>query len=188
MNFYIDIKVIPDAEMRENLLMNKVYTKLHKSLFELESNDIAVSFPQWKVLLGRILRLHSTKERLERLQQTNWLGGLAGYCDATEILPVPENVQHRVVSRIQTTMSQSKLKRLIKRGSITESEIKAYKAKMFSKGLDNPYLELESCSNGYKHRRYIRFGELTEKSIGGDFDCFGLSKSATIPWFRCKSE
>ncbi|MBT4289291.1 MAG: type I-F CRISPR-associated endoribonuclease Cas6/Csy4 [Deltaproteobacteria bacterium] len=183
MDHYIDIKIIPDREMRENLLMNKVYTKLHKALFNLESNRIGVSFPKWKVMFGPVLRLHSTKENLELLQKSNWLGGLIGYCSGGEIIPIPERPQYRIISRVQSTMSQSKLKRLIKRGSITESEVKIYKAKMFSKGLDNPYLELESTSNGHKHRRYIQFGELTDKSTEGVFDDFGLSKIATVPWF-----
>ncbi|MEY8198017.1 MAG: type I-F CRISPR-associated endoribonuclease Cas6/Csy4 [Colwellia sp.] len=183
MNHYIDIVLKPDAEMRENVLMNKVYTKLHKSLCDSNSNDIGISFPLWKVLFGRVLRLHGAKERLEVFQKADWLGGLAGYCGSADILSAPENIQHRMVSRIQTTMSPAKLERLIKRGSISESEVKAYKAKMFTKGLDNPYLELESTSNGLKYRRYICFGELKDQAVTGDFDSFGLSKVATVPWF-----
>ena len=54
---------------------------------------------------------------------------------------------------------------------------------MFSQGLDYPYLELISCSNGEKHRRYIQFGDLKDTSVEGSFDSFGLSLQATIPWF-----
>jgi len=50
-------------------------------------------------------------------------------------------------------------------------------------GIDNPYLELESASNDNKHRRYISFGELSDTPISGEFDTFGLSKTATVPWF-----
>lgn len=184
MKYYIDIKIKPDAEMRENVLMNKVYTKLHKVLFDLEVNDIGVSFPQWEVVLGQTLRLHSSETSLVDLQKNSWLGGLSGYCDVSDILNVPDVCKHRVISRIQTTMSPAKLRRLFKRGSITEGEVKAYKAKMFSKGLDEPYLELESSSNGNKHRRYISFGELLDMSNEGEFDSFGLSKTATVPWFN----
>jgi len=80
-------------------------------------------------------------------------------------------------------MTEAKLRRLIKRGSITQDEIKGYKAKMFQQGLDNPYLELESTSNGHKHRRYLVFGEPSKSAALGKFDFFGLSKIATIPWF-----
>lgn len=62
-------------------------------------------------------------------------------------------------------------------------EIKAYKAKMFSRGLDNPYVELGSGSNWHKHRRYIEFDDLQSGAQSGDFDRFGLSKTATVPWF-----
>tara|TARA_R110001583_G_scaffold192870_1_gene360037 strand:- start:328 stop:879 length:552 start_codon:yes stop_codon:yes gene_type:complete len=183
MDYYIDIKINPDAEMRENVLLNKVYTKLHKALFDLKSSAIGVSFPEYKVLLGRILRLHGNSSILNDLQGLNWLGGLSGYCQMTEILPVPENVQYRVISRKQSTMTNAKLNRLIKRGTISEENIKAYKAKMFTKGLDNPYLELDSTSNDQLHRRYLQFSALLDKPIEGEFDTFGLSKSATIPWF-----
>lgn len=112
-----------------------------------------------------------------------WLGGLLGYCDVSECLPVPNGVKHRVISRKQSNMTQAKLRRLQKRGHITAESSKQYKTKMFTQGLDNPYLELESSSNGHKHRRYIQFGELVDNQVKGEFDQFGLSKSATIPWF-----
>ena len=80
-------------------------------------------------------------------------------------------------------MDQSNLNRLIKRGSIKPEEIRAYKAKMFSQGLDNPYVELISGSNGHQHRRYIEFSELQSNFVEGEFDHFGLSRTATVPWF-----
>jgi CRISPR-associated endonuclease Csy4 len=64
-----------------------------------------------------------------------------------------------------------------------QDKIKGYKAKMFQKGLDNPYLELESSSTGHKHRRYIAFGEPVKALVEGEFDFFGLSKTATAPYF-----
>jgi len=73
------------------------------------------------------------------------------------------------------------LTRLLARGSITEDHQKQYKAKMFQKGLDNPYLELESGSNGEKYRRYLAFSDLQDAPVQGEFDQFGLSKSASIP-------
>jgi len=183
MDNYIDIQIQPDAEMRENVLMNKLYTKLHKALFDFKSSGIGVSFPEYKVLLGRKIRLHGNSSMLNDLQGLNWLGGLSGYCQISEILTVPENVQYRVISRKQSTMTQAKLNRLIKRGTISEENIKAYKAKMFTKGLDNPYLELVSTSNEHQHRRYLQFSALLDKPVEGEFDTFGLSKTGTVPWF-----
>ena len=183
MGHYIDIQIKPDAEMRENVLMNKVYSKFHKALSTLNSTDIAVSFPRHKVLLGNILRIHGSKIRMDELQNLNWLGGLIGYCQLTPIQNLPDRLLHRNISREQSNMTQSKLNRLLHRGSISAEEVKIYRAKMFSQSLDNAYLELESSSNGHKHRRYLNFGELQTKPTEGVFDRFGLSKQATIPWF-----
>lgn len=183
MEYFIDIKIKPDAEMRINVLLNKTYSKLHKALFTLKSTEIGISFPHYKVMLGNVIRLHGTENKLTELQSSDWLGGLKGYCTVSSIQAIPTGVSHRNISRIQANMTETKLRRLIKRGSITEAEVKVYKAKMFSKGIDNPYLELESGSNGHKHRRYLQLGELTNSPVSGVFDSFGLSKTATVPWF-----
>lgn len=183
MDSYIEITIKPDAEMRENVLLNKVYTKLHKALVTLKSDCIGVSFPNYKARLGCVMRIHSNDAMLHDLTGLNWLGGIVGYCDMSDTKAVPSECGYRTISRIQSTMSQSKLKRLIKRGSISDEQVKSYKANMFTKGLDNPYLELESSSNGHKHRRHLQFGEVKKEPVLGCFDQFGLSKCATVPWF-----
>lgn len=184
MDSYVDIRIRPDAEMRENVLLNKVYTKFHKALFDLQSLDIGVSFPETKVMLGTLIRVHSSQARLEELMALSWLGGLSGYCVCSNIKMVPKYALHRRVSRWRPNMSQSHLRRLIKRGSISEQEVKVYKAKMFAEQMTTlPYLEMESTSNGKHHRRYIQMTDAQDSPLVGDFDYFGLSKTATIPWF-----
>ena len=53
----------------------------------------------------------------------------------------------------------------------------SYDAKMFQQSIDNPYFELESTSNGHKHRRYIMFGEVLDEPRSGSFEQSGLSKT-----------
>ncbi len=183
MDFYLDIKIVPDEEVPIYFIRNKIYTKLHKALFTLNSTDIGVSFPNYNVKFGNTIRLHGAENSLLKLQDMNWLGSLSGYCDVSAIQGIPNEVVYRTISRKQSNMTEAKLRRLIKRESITQAEIKGYKAKMFQQGIDNPYLELESTSNGHKHRRYIQFGELSKQATKGEFDQFGLSTKATIPWF-----
>jgi len=184
MNSYINIKLKPDDEMRENVLLNTAFTKLHKALYDQKQTTIGISFPNYKVKLGDVIRLHGDKASLETLQQTNWLGGLVGYCEVSDILPVPDKVEgYRTISRIQQNQTNAKLNRLIKRNAMSDEEIKRYKAKMFATGLDNPYLELQSKSTGEKYRLYITFGELLDQPTSGEFNHFGLSKTATIPCF-----
>lgn len=183
MDYYIDIKLVPDDEVPIYFIRNKVYSKLHKALYSLNSTEIGVSFPRYKIMLGDVIRLHGAEEKLRELQSSDWLGALKSYCIIGSIQAIPNDAPYRTVSRKQSNMTEAKLRRLIKRGSILPSEAKAYKAKMFEIGLDNAYLELESASNMHKHRRYIQFGKLGSKPVEGEFDQFGLSKTATVPWF-----
>jgi CRISPR-associated endonuclease Csy4 len=183
MTHYIDIKLFPKKEIRENVLLNQVYTAFHKRLYELHAENIGVSFPEYRLKLGKTLRIHASKAMLEKLQEKEWLGKYAQFCKVSKILEVPQNVKYRTVYRVQQNMTEAKLRRLIKRGSISEEEVKQYRIKMFQGGLENPYVELKSMSNGQMHRRFIEFGELQDKSVEGRFDFFGLSKEATIPWF-----
>ena len=183
MNYYIDIKLILSKEIQENILLNQLYTNFHKRLYDLNKYSIGVSFPRYKLKLGNVFRIHGSKIDLEMLQKVDWVNELLKFCDVSEISLVPDGVEYRIVSRIQTTMSQSKLRRLIKRGSIKEEDIKTYKAKLFQKSLGNPFVELISMSNGERHRRFIQFSDLSKNQIKGSFDLFGLSKTATVPWF-----
>ncbi len=188
MTHYIDIKLMPKKEIRENVLLNQVYTAFHKRLYDLKSNNIAVSFPEYRLKLGRLFRIHGSKEALEKLQAKDWLGKYAEFCKISKIDVIPLKVQYRTVSRVQQNMTEAKLRRLIKRakegkGNFNEEDIKKYRIKMFQGGLDNPYVELRSMSNGQLHRRFIAFGELQANETKGEFDLFGLSKVSTIPWF-----
>ena len=183
MEYYIDIELKPDAEIQESPLMNLVYNKFHKALVKLKTAQIGVSFPKYQIKPGKVLRLHGDKTNLQNLQGLNWLGGIARYFEISDVKNVPADVKYRTVSRIRTNMSKSKLERLKRRGSITPSEEKNYRAKMFSQGLVNPYLDLKSGSTGQKHRRFIHFGPLLDQPVQGKFDSYGLSKVATVPWF-----
>ena len=183
MKYFIEIQLKKNNDLRPNMLLNSVYTNLHHRLYEMKSKDIGVSFPDYRVVLGQRLRIHGNLDDLNTFHSINWLGDLKKYCKVSDVEKVPQEVQYRTISRIQSTMSQSKLRRLVKRGTIDEEDAKKYKVEMLKKGLDNPYVELVSASNGKLHRRYFNFGELQSKSVTGQFDTFGLSKEATVPWF-----
>ncbi len=184
MDHYLDIFLLPDAEFSATVLMNAVFSKFHKALCSFNTGSIGVSFPQYHRTLGSIIRLHGEEAELHDLQGMAWLGGMSGYCRISEIRKVPKHVQYRTVSRKQPTMSQSKFRRLIKRGSISEEQKKQYDTKLLENKIELPYLDLVSGSNGHKHRRYIELGQLLPQPVLGKFDQFGLSKNATIPWFE----
>ncbi|MDD3596513.1 type I-F CRISPR-associated endoribonuclease Cas6/Csy4 [Sulfuricurvum sp.] len=183
MHYFIEIKLEKNKALRLNILLNNVYASLHRRLYDMDCKSIGVSFPDYQVILGTRLRIHGSVDDLETMQSVDWLGDLKQYCVMSTIETIPEKVQYRTISRVQSTMSQAKLRRLLKRGTITEEEIKKYKVEMLKKGLDNPYIELVSASNGKLHRRYFQFGDFQNRNVSGEFDFFGLSKESTIPWF-----
>jgi len=182
MNYYTDIKIKPDNEMSGNVLLNKVYTKLHLALSSAQSTKIGISFPNHNVMLGNVIRIHGDETNLLEFQSTAWLDDLFTYCKITQVQKIPEVVSYQIVSRIQANMTEAKLRRLIKRNNIPVTDIKKYRAKMCSSGLDNPYLELDSISTEQHYRRYLTFRNQATELIG-DFDHFGLSKTATVPQF-----
>ncbi|MDF0605742.1 type I-F CRISPR-associated endoribonuclease Cas6/Csy4 [Neisseriaceae bacterium TC5R-5] len=183
MNHYIDIRLKPDAEMCEAELSNKIFTKFHKALVRLSTNQIGISFPEVRVKLGRLFRLHGETSLLHDLQGLDWLGPLTGYCQVSGILLVPDKVQYRVISVRRSNLSSAKLRRLIARGSIDKDGEKRYKVKMLSEGFDNPYIDLISGSTEQVYRKFVKFGELQLQPVPGKFDSYGLSSTATVPWF-----
>ena len=183
MQYYIDIQLQPDAKMRENVLLNRVYSKLHNALCHLKTHDIGVSFPDYQQRLECLLRLHGTQQSLDRLQGLNWLAGLQNFCQISPITATPTPSHHRVLSRQQCNLTKAKLRRLIKRESIPAHEIQHYRAKMFQQGLTTPYVELNSHSSQQDYRLYIKFSEISDIAVIGKFNHFGLSRSATVPWF-----
>ncbi|MBH0072520.1 type I-F CRISPR-associated endoribonuclease Cas6/Csy4 [Pseudoalteromonas sp. NZS127] len=183
MDSYIELRLKPDAEMSEAELSSKVFTKFHKALVKLNTNQIGVSFPQVHLKLGRVFRIHGEVSLLNDFQGLNWLGPLSGYCQQSDILPVPENTQYRVVAERRSNLSKAKLRRLIARGNIDKEGEKRYKVKMLSQGFDNPYLDLFSSSTEQVHRKFFEFSDDKAEPIDGTFDSYGLSKTATVPWF-----
>lgn len=183
MNSYIELQLKPDAEMREAELSSKVFTKFHKALVQLKTNQIGISFPKAHLKLGRVFRIHDEASLLNDFQGLNWLGPLSGYCQQSDILPVPENTQYRVIFEKRSNLSKAKLRRLIARGSIDKEGEKRYKVKMLSQGFDNPYLDLFSSSTEQVHRKFFAFSEIKDEPNSGTFNTYGLSNTATIPWF-----
>ena len=179
--FEISLKTKKSYEIAE--LLNAVYSTLHKKLWDEKNSTIGVSFPEYGQYLGKIIRIHGSDSELESLHQKSWLGQLALRCDFTKLTVVPENTSHACYSRVQQNQSLSKLKRYIKRNNPNEQEIRAYKAKLYSNGLDLPYLELLSTSTGQRHRVYIKKIEGTDEKTGS-FSSYGLSKNgSTVPIF-----
>lgn len=185
MDHYIDILLKPSKKITENQSINFLYHRFHNVLARYQFDRVGVSFPKYKLKAGDIFRIHGDKDDLVNIDLTNCIGSMKDFFEIGSITPVPALVNgYRIVSRVRTNMSKSKLVRLKRRGAIKNiNEERAYKAKMFSQSLTAPYFDLESSSTGQKFRLFIKFGELMPEPVDGKFDTYGLSKVATVPWF-----
>ncbi len=137
MDHYIDIRVLCDPEFKEATLMNALFSKLHRILVDVSEGDIGVSFPGAGKGPGSLLRLHSTLPSLEKLMEQPWLKGLRDYTEVSEVKNVPEDVQHANVQRVQSKLTAARLRRAVKRESITVEDAEVLMAKR--KMLDNPF-------------------------------------------------
>ena len=185
MNHYIDIQLLPDAEFKVTSLMNSLYSKLHKVLCDYKSTSIGVSFPEIDKTPGSKLRIHGSQSDLDNLMEVGWIGGMRGYCEVSQVMPVPDTVHHRTLSRHQPEKTMAKLRRLKNRGHSTEDKLDAYQENLqqHDAKMKGPYLELQSGSSGHRYRRYLVLGDVNNHSKEGKFDQFGLSKTATLPYF-----
>ncbi|GAB4062504.1 type I-F CRISPR-associated endoribonuclease Cas6/Csy4 [Uliginosibacterium sediminicola] len=187
MDHYIDLRLRPDPEFPVPQLLNALAAKLHRALVALKAEDIGVSFPQHNAKgagLGNTLRLHGSRPRLQQLMQANWLSGMADHVQPADVLPVPAGAKHRVVRRVQVHSNAERIRRRqIKRHGWTEQEARERVPDRVEQRLDLPWLTLRSQSSGQNFRLFIEHLPSQADPVPGSFNAYGLSNTATIPWF-----
>lgn len=184
MDHYLEIHVRPDPEFHEEMLMAALFAKLHRALGARGKGDIGVSFPLHNLKPGTCLRLHGSAPALQTLESTAWRKGLTDYCHCSDVRPIPAGVSWRCVSRVQVKSSPERLlRRSVKKGWLTEEEARLRLPGMSEQQTDLPWLTLRSLSTGQTFRLFIRHGEIGNTPVPGTFSTYGLSGTATIPWF-----
>ncbi|WXL26146.1 type I-F CRISPR-associated endoribonuclease Cas6/Csy4 [Ectopseudomonas mendocina] len=187
MDHYLDLKLLPDPEFAQTQLMSALFSKLHRGLSDLRRDDIGISFPTVKSGthgLGNCLRVHGTTEALHKLLALNWLTGMRDHVQSSEVSAVPANAKHRVVSRVQVDSNPDRARRrLIKRHGISEEEARQRIPDSAAKRCELPYVAIRSNSSGERFNLFIRHGPLLDRPQPGTFNHYGLSSTATVPWF-----
>lgn len=186
MDHYIEIRLLPDPEFVPTVLMNALFSKLHRALVDLNTNAIGLSFPdvQEQPALGNRLRLHGTENNLQRLMSQNWLTGMRDHITLNGPKPVPVNICHRTVRRVQAKSSPERLRRrLMKRKAITQEEARSAIPDSAAKQLKLPFVTIKSRSTGQEFRLFIEHQPIGDKPVNGEFSHYGLSPITTVPWF-----
>lgn len=187
MDHYLDIRLLPDPEFPAPLLMSALFAKLHRALVDYGKRDIGVSFPevvQGKRTLGQRLRLHGNSASLDRLMAIGWMQGMRDHVTITSVQPIPAEVQHRVVRRVQAKGSPERLRRrLMARKSIDAETARAAIPDSAAEMLELPYVEITSRSTGQRFKLFIEHLQPVPSATAGPFGNYGLATDATVPWF-----
>lgn len=186
MDHHLDLRLFPDPEIAEAHLLNALADKLHLVLAELKSEDIGVCFPRFRIDppgLGNMVRLHSSRTSLTQLMSHAWLTGMRDHVEVGDIMPVPSSTGYRTVRRVQAKSSAERVRRRqMKRHGWTAQEAQELVPEAVARRLNLPFLNLRSRSTGQPFRLFIEQCP-AQSPTEGIFNAYGLSQSATIPWF-----
>lgn len=187
MDHYVDINVRPEPEFPAHQLMSALYAKLHRALVAQACTRIGVSFPGFDSqapYLGTRLRLHGELAALSALLEGDWLTGMRDHVALTPVMPAPDTSCYRTVRRVQVKSSPERLRRrLIRRHGVDEQEASQRIPDASACFANLPFVPLRSTSTGQSFRLFIDHGPIRPNAMAGEFNTYGLSQGATIPWF-----
>lgn len=121
MNYYIDITLIPGADIDINFLLEKAYQRIHIGLTYMKTpnglSTIGVAFPEYDentLHVGAKLRLLAPDQAtLENFNAKKYFNGLTDYVHITSIRQVPAGIESYV--RYKRQQSKSNTARLARR-------------------------------------------------------------------------
>jgi CRISPR-associated endonuclease Csy4 len=190
MDAYLEWQVRPDPEVLPPEVLSQVMQRLHQQLTRSAERRVGVSFPEhaassFRCSLGRRFRLHGPASTLEALADGRWLGPARDHLVSGGLQAIPAVVLgHRVVSRVQAKSNVERLRRRqMKRKGLTHDEAIAAVPDQARETLPLPYVELRSASTGQTFPLFVRHGPVQAWPVAGDFGAYGLSPTATVPWF-----
>lgn len=185
MDHYLDIRLRPDPDFASIDLLGALVSKLHRALARHADGKVGISFPASKArYLGEHVRLHGSVDALQTLMRSDWLKGMHDHVLVGEPTAVPGNAQHRVVKRVQAKSSPERLRRRhVKRHGVSTEEALERVPDSAAEILQLPYVLLRSGSNRQRFPLFIEHGPLLGEAVPGSFGSYGLSDTATVPWF-----
>jgi CRISPR-associated endonuclease Csy4 len=192
MKYYIEITLLPNADIALYFLWQKVYQQIHLGLAGIKSEDntvpVGVSFPQYdgkKYQLGSKLRLFSQESAtLESVNISKWLNRLLDYIHITSVREVPANVDSfAIFKRQQVKSSNERLARRTAKwkGISFEQALNDLKTPENSRS-KAPFINMQSQSSNRKFRLFI-LKQVIDQPQEGCYSCYGLSNQTTVPIF-----
>ncbi len=187
MECFVDLELRLDPEVASHVLLSGLYGRLHRALVPDNKPGIAVAFPGYEEKppsLGTRMRLLGSRKALETLVGADWLGGMRDHVKLGTVTEVPNHAIHRTLRRVQAKSSPERLRRrLMKRHGIDEKQAESRIPNSAAERLKHPWVQLASRSSGQTYRLFLCLGSEAPTQTSGVFNAFGLSPTATIPWF-----
>lgn len=213
MNYYQEIRLLPDAESSLGFIWQKVYQQIHIALADNKIGEnhsaVALSIPGYvdsKVgirtfPLGDTLRLFAESEQaLKELNIAKWLVRLEDYAQVKSIKPVPDDCRYACFTR-KTVKGEKRILAKAKQmaeykagetGEPAEKWFKHYRQESATLSSHLPFVQInrsqseqEQGKSGFK--LFIDM-QMHDAPKNGKFNCYGLSYTAddtqaTVPWF-----
>lgn len=187
---YIDIRLLPDPEFSHAHLLGVLMSKLHRTLVQLQADNIGVSFPQHVATpktmrnLGVLLRLHGIESALNELMMLDWLKGMRDHVEVSKLAQAPAGTSHRLVRRRQYKTNADRLRRRrMKRKGETAEQAAAVIPHTVERKPELPFVQLRSHSTSQQFCVFIEHGAMQPEAVAGSFNTYGLSQGGSIPWF-----
>ena len=192
MNYYIEITLIPSADIEIHFIMEKAFQQIHLGLVKMQNPagkvPIGISFPEYdseKNRLGSKIRLFAIKEPiLEKLDAPKCLGSLTDYVHVTGIRMVPEKVSsYAGYARQQPKSSNIRMaRRKAKREGIKFEQALQILDGYEEQRVKTPFINIISQSSKQRFRLFVLRRDAAEL-INDGFSCYGLSSKSTVPEF-----
>lgn len=187
MDHYVDIDLRPGPEFGPCQLMSALFAKLHRALVANPALGLAISFPRHDAdvpHLGNKLRLHGSLASLDALLASGWLTGMRDHVVYTGSAAVSATAKHRAVRRVQVQSNPERLRRrLMKRHGLDAAQARQQIPDSAAESLRLPFIQLRSASTGQTFRLFIVHGPIVDEAQVGPINAYGLSQTATVPWF-----
>ncbi|WP_417553024.1 type I-F CRISPR-associated endoribonuclease Cas6/Csy4 [Marinomonas fungiae] len=187
MDYYLDITILEDPEFTKPILMNALFSKLHRALVEVSNGDIGVSFPDaTKKSLGKTLRLHGSDNSLGKLETISWRKGLGDFTQVTVITAAPEVNEFWLVQRVHAQSNPDRIRRrAMKRQGLTYEQAVEQIPDSVAEQLDLPFVRIKSQSTGGQQFPLFIKQTTVSKPNHSDtsFSKYGLSSTTPVPKF-----
>jgi CRISPR-associated endonuclease Csy4 len=114
----------------------------------------------------------------------DWLAALAEHVQIMDSQPVPASAHPYQLRRVQAKSSPARLRRRqIRRHGISAEQAQIQIPEQCIERLKLPFVAVASKSTGHRFNLYLQLAPSTDGVIPGSFNAYGLSASATTPWF-----